>query len=202
MNQVVDEIRKAASLLDAGATPATISGGARPATVFAAETTKVAGGEGTKPLVSLTIKEVETLFVTLSLGAYKSIVAASALDGATLVHCSCVEDFVSMGVTLRPKAALLLANVDKFKAAGVPLVLLDPTALVNAAKEGSIEAICVCLNNNANIEIKDEVCMLLLLCNFLHLTIILGVWPNGTYLGLCKWSCRNYQTLIWKWSQY
>jgi hypothetical protein len=122
MNQVVDEIRKAARLLDAGAAiPATIAGATHPTTVFT-------GSASTKLLQSLTVAEVEALFDALNLGAYKNVVAVNALDGATLAFCTSVEDFVSMGITLRPKAALLLSKVDDYKAAGVPLSLLTPTS--------------------------------------------------------------------------
>jgi hypothetical protein len=99
--------------------------------------------------------------------------------------------FISMEATLCPEVALFLANVTEFKAAAAPLVLLDPVsaALLNAAKEGNIGVICVCLNNDADIESKDEVCILFSYFFNLHLTILLGVWSDSSYLGLCEWSC-------------
>jgi hypothetical protein len=46
--------------------------------------------------------------------------------------------------------------VTEFKAAGVPLVLLDPTAFLKAAKEGNVDAIRICLDCSADIETKDD----------------------------------------------
>jgi hypothetical protein len=156
MNHVVDQIRKTVSLLDAGAVPATTSGAAHPTSVFAIEPTKIAGSAGTKPLVSLTIKEVEILFDSLNLGAYKSVVAANNLNGDILSYCATIEDVVSLGIAVRPRAAFLLAKVTEFKAAGVPLVLLDPTAFLKAAKEGNVDAIRICLDCSTDIETKDD----------------------------------------------
>jgi hypothetical protein len=67
-----------------------------------------------------------------------------------------IKLFVNMEVTLHPEAVLLPTNVTQPTA---ELVLLDPVsaALVNAAKEGNMGVICVCLNNGAYIESKDEV---------------------------------------------
>jgi hypothetical protein len=171
MNHVVAEIRKAASLLDVWAIPATTSGATHPTTVFN-------GSASTRPLESLTVTEVETLFDTLNLGTYKSIVAANALDGVTLSYCATIEDVVSVGITVRPKAAVLLAKVTEFKAAGVPLTLLtppaptptaspNPKALIQAAKDGNVDAIRTCLNNGTDIESKDTVCTLFPLSTYI-----------------------------------
>jgi hypothetical protein len=168
MNHVVDQIRNAARLLDVGAIPATTSGAAHPTSVFAIEPIKIVGSAGTKPLASLTMKEVEILFDALNLGAYKSVVAANNLNGDILSYCTSVEDFMSMGITLRPMAAFFLAKVTEFKAAGVPLTLLTPPptgppnaeALLQAARDGNLDAIRTCLNNHTDIESKTKVCTL------------------------------------------
>jgi serine/threonine protein kinase len=157
--------------------PATTSGAAHPTSVFAIEPTKIAGSAGTKPLASLTIKEVETLFDALNLGAYKSL----ALDGEVLSYCTTIEDVISLGITVRPRAAVLLAKVSEFRADGVPSTLLTPSvfvskavptpvtkaptptgppnaeALLQAAKDGKVDDIRTCLNNHTDIESKDEV---------------------------------------------
>jgi hypothetical protein len=170
-DHVVSEIRKAAALLDVWAIPATTSEATHPAPVFN-------GSASTRQLESLTVTEVETLFDALNLGAYKSIVAANALDGVTLSYCATIEDVVSVGITVRPKAAVLLAKVAEFKAAGVPLTLLIPTApttsgpphpeaLIQATVHGNVEAIRACLKNRTDIESKDEVCTLFPLSTYI-----------------------------------
>jgi hypothetical protein len=191
MNHVVAEIRKATSLLDVGAIPATTPGASHPTTVSN-------GSASTRLLESLTVTEVETLFDALNLGTYKSIVAANALDGVTLSYCATIEDVVSVGITVRPKAAVLLAKVTEFKAAGVPLTLLTPTAptpsgppnpeaLIQASQNGNMKAIRTCLNNRADIESKDTVCTLCPLSTYivssslysnslLYVTIVIECW--------------------------
>jgi hypothetical protein len=63
------------------------------------------------------------------------------------------------------------------------------STLVKAAQEGNMDAIRTLLNTSPEIELKDEVCMLFSYCYNLHLTILLGVWSDSSYLGLCEWSC-------------
>jgi hypothetical protein len=161
MNHVVDQICHAAQLLDAGVVPPSskTSSHPTPSTVFKLP-------PNTRSLESLNVKEVETLFDALSLGAFKSAVTANHLDGATLECCTTVEDLIAMGISLRPKAVLLLNKVNTFKVTGVPLDLLtsiiipdppNPDALLLAAKEGNLERIRKCLDNGTDIECKDSV---------------------------------------------
>jgi hypothetical protein len=180
------------------------------------------------------------MFDALNLGAYKSIVTANVLNGDILSYCTSVEDFMSMGITLRPQAAYFLAKVTEFKATGVPSTLLtppaapvkaaesvkattaaatkptvvestpikvvptpetkaptiaaiptptgppNPEALLQAARDGKVEAIRTCLNNHTDIESIDTVCTLCPLSTYigssslysnslLHVTIVILV---------------------------
>jgi hypothetical protein len=114
------------------------------------------------------------------------------------------------------QAALLLDKVSEFRADGVPSTLLTPSvfvskavptpltmaptptgppnaeALLQAARDGKVEAIRTCLNNHTDIESKDKVCTLFPLSTYivssslysnslLHVTIVILVVSVGFY---------------------
>ncbi len=73
-----------------------------------------------KPLSELTIGEVGTLLEALKLGKYKETLINNEIDGKCLMKCNTVEDVVNMGISIVVKASLLLDEIRKWKATGVP----------------------------------------------------------------------------------
>eukprot|EP01041_Mallomonas_annulata_P011088 gene11088-23184_t len=78
-----------------------------------------------KPLSDLTIDEVGYLLINTNLTKYKDIFHENEVDGQTLVLCDNVQDIVSLGISILPKAKGLMINIDKFKVSGIPSNLLQ-----------------------------------------------------------------------------
>ena len=77
-----------------------------------------------KPLSELTIVEVGTLLESIEFDEYKAVFTKNKIDGKCLMKCNTVEDAVNMGITIFVKASLLLDEIRKCKATGVPMEYL------------------------------------------------------------------------------
>lgn len=90
-----------------------------------------------KPLDSLTVDEVGNLMDALKMSAFKSALRNHAVDGATLLSCSSVEEIKELGISLTAKAKVFFQNISGFKTSGVPLQLLTYQEQSNDHGEGS-----------------------------------------------------------------
>ena len=66
---------------------------------------------------------------------YKAVLVKNKIDGRCFMKCSAVEDVVNMGISIVVKASLLLDEIRKWKASGVPMEYLDDPS--NADEEKS-----------------------------------------------------------------
>ncbi len=73
-----------------------------------------------KPLSEVTIGEVGRLLESIEFDEYKAVFAKNKIDGKCLMKCNTVEDVVNMGISIVVKASLLLDEIRKWKASGVP----------------------------------------------------------------------------------
>jgi len=73
-----------------------------------------------KPLSELSVHEVGIVLEALKLGKYKEALINNEIDGKCLKKCNTVEDVKEMGILLTVKASLLLDEIRKWKATGVP----------------------------------------------------------------------------------
>jgi hypothetical protein len=87
-------------------------------------------GKLVKPLSELSVHEVGIVLEALKLGKYKETLINNEIDGKCLVKCNTVEDVVNMGISIVVKASLLLDEIRKWKATGVPMeyFLVNPAA--------------------------------------------------------------------------
>jgi hypothetical protein len=79
----------------------------------------------TKPLLELSVDDVNSLLESLNLRNYCAIFQENAIDGPTLMNCKSVDDVKELGINLTPKASVLYEEIVKFKSTGVPLILLS-----------------------------------------------------------------------------
>jgi len=94
----------------------------------ARDTSAIVGGYDTtieissgKPLSELTVVEVSRLLGSIEFDEYKAVFVKNKIDGKCLMKCNTIEDVVNMGITIFVKASLLLDEIKKWKAAGVPM---------------------------------------------------------------------------------
>jgi hypothetical protein len=78
-----------------------------------------------KPLSELTIGEVGRLLVSIEFDEFKAVFVKNKIDGKCLMKCNTIEDAVNMGITINVKASLLLDQIRKWKATGVPIEYLS-----------------------------------------------------------------------------
>jgi len=74
-----------------------------------------------KPLSELRVDEVVTVLEALKLGKFKETLLSNEIDGKCLMKCNTIEDVKEMGISMTVKASLLLDEIKKWKAAGVPM---------------------------------------------------------------------------------
>ncbi len=77
-------------------------------------------GKIVKPLSELSVHEVGIVLEALKLGKYKETLINNEIDGKCLMKCNSVGDVVNMGISIVVKASLLLDEIRKWKATGVP----------------------------------------------------------------------------------
>ena len=108
----------------------------------ARDTSAIVGGYDTtieissgKPLSELTVVEVSRLLGSIEFDEYKAVFVKNKIDGKCLMKCNTIEDVVNMGINIFVKASLLLDEIKKWKAAGVPMEYF--TAAVRADQDNS-----------------------------------------------------------------
>ena len=85
-------------------------------------------GKLVKPLSELSVHEVGIVLEALKLSKYKETLLNNEIDGRCLMKCNTVEDVVSMGIPITVKASLLLDEIRKWRATGVPMEHLSLSA--------------------------------------------------------------------------
>ena len=74
-----------------------------------------------KPLAELEIKEVSNLLETLNLSKYKTVFREHEVDGRVLDEVESLEEVKTLGIEQPLKAKVLIRNIMKYKAEGVPI---------------------------------------------------------------------------------
>ena len=90
-------------------------------------------GNPVKPLSELSVHEVGIVLEALKLGKFKETLISNDIDGECLMKCNTVEDVKEMGITMTVKASILLDEIKKWKATGVPKECLSAVAEENNA---------------------------------------------------------------------
>jgi len=75
-------------------------------------------------LITLSIKEVSILLENLYFTRFQQIFLENEVDGETLHSCDNINDIVSLGIPILPKAKVFLSKIHTYKHTGVPLSLL------------------------------------------------------------------------------
>jgi hypothetical protein len=91
----------------------------------------------TRPLISLTVAEVQILLTWLNMSRFKECFLDNEIDGETLDAIEKVKELEDLGMSIPAKAALLFKKITGFKETGVPPSLLTPSALVIEVDHGS-----------------------------------------------------------------
>ena len=88
----------------------------------AGDTSEVmSNGKLVKPLSELSVHELGIILEALKLGNYKETLISNEINGECLMKCNTVEDVKEMGILMTVKANLLLDEIRKWKANGVPM---------------------------------------------------------------------------------
>ena len=88
----------------------------------------MSNGKLVKPLSELSVHEVGIVLEALKLGKYKETLLSNEIDGKCLMKCHTVEDVKEMGIPMTVKASLLLDEIRKWRATGVPMEHLSLSA--------------------------------------------------------------------------
>ena len=104
--------------------------------------------------------EISAVLEALKLAKYKETLLSNEIDGKCLMKCHTVEDVKEMGIPMTVKASLLLDEIRKWKASGVPMEYLSLSAGTvedNAAMKADSQVIYDAAVDSSNYDDDDAV---------------------------------------------